>query len=133
MQYEVFLDDYTIMSEEQLQYYNKLDEFDKSKYNMSKFIKMVNTKDYKAIYNVLNETFRNNNFKSVDDLKQYIQNNMYELNDIEIDEYDDETYEYYVFNCIITNMRNANESKSMTIIIDQGEGTDFTMSFSFEE
>ena len=57
---------------------------------------------------------------------------MYDLNSIEIEDIDNKTYEYYVFNCKITNMRNNNESKNMTIIINQTEGTEFTMSFSFE-
>lgn len=131
MQYTVYLDNYTIISEEELAYYNNLDKFDKSKYNLTKFVNMVNTKDYNAIYNVLNTTFRANNFATVDQLKSYLKNNMYDFNVIEIENYDDETYEYYVFNCKITNMQNNNESKNMTIIINQTEGTEFTMSFSF--
>ena len=131
MNYTVFLDDYTIMTEEELNYYNKLEEFDKVKYNLNKFIKMVNTKDYDSIYNVLDNTFKNNNFGNIENLKKYLKTNMYNINDIEILDLDDETYEYYVFSCKITNKRNEKETKNMTIIINQGEGTDFTMSFSF--
>lgn len=132
LDYVVILDNYTIMPQEDLEYYNTLDKFDKSKYNLTKFINMINTKDYNAIYNVLDKTFRTNNFKTEENLKQYINNNLYDLNSLEIEDYDDETYEYYIFNCKITNMKNINESKNMTIIINQKEGTDFTMSFSFE-
>lgn len=132
MRYTVFLDNYTVMREEDIEYYNELDKFDKSKYNLTKIINMMNTKDYNALYNVLDSTFRNNNFKNIDTLKQYIKNNLYDLNSLEIEDYDDETYEYYVFNCKITNMRNTNESKNMLIIINQSEGTEFTISFSFE-
>ena len=56
---------------------------------------------------------------------------MYQLNSIEIESYDDETYAYYVFNCQITNMNNTKDTKKMTIIINQSDGTDFTMSYSF--
>lgn len=132
MRYSVFLDNYTVMLEEDVEYYNKLDKFDKAKYNLSKFIKQVNTKDYTAIYNSLDNIFKTNTFKTKQNLKEYIQNNLYTLNTIEITDYDDETYEYYVFNCKITNSRNSSESKNMTIIINQGEGTNYTMSFSFE-
>lgn len=132
MQYTLMLDNYTIMSEEDIEYYNNLDKFDKSKYNLNKFITMVNTKDYSAIYNVLDITFRTNNFKEQSNLEEFIKNNMYSLNSIEIDSFDDETYEYYIFECKISNMENINQSKKMTIIINQSEGTDFTMSFSFE-
>lgn len=132
MRYSVFLDNYTVMLDEYAEEYNKLDKIDKGKYNLTKFINMVNTKDYNAIYNVLDNTFRNNNFSNIEKLKTYLKTNMYDINGIEIEDFDDETYEYYVFSCKITNKRNENETKNMTIIINQGEETDFTMSFSFE-
>lgn len=132
MRYSAFLDNYTIMPDEDKEYYNKLDKFDKAKYNLTKFIRMVNTKDYNAIYNVLDTTFRTNNFSTADKFKSYLKSNMYDCNTIEIKDYDDKTYEYYVFSCKIINMKNTNESKNMTIIINQTEGTEFTMSFSFE-
>lgn len=130
MNYTMFLDNYTIMHDEDIEYYNKLDKYDKATYNLRKFIEMVNTKDYNAIYSVLNNTFKSNNFSNVEQLKTYLKTNMYDINDIEIE--DNDTSEYYIFNCIITNKRNESETKNMTIIIDQGEGTDFTMSFSFD-
>ena len=132
MRYSVFLDNYTVMTDEDVEYYNKLEEFDKAKYNLSKFIKQVNTKDYTAIYNSLDKTFRSNNFKTQDDLKKYLKNNLYNNNSIEIKDVDNETYEYYVFECRVTNLRNSSESKNITIIINQQEGTDYTMSFNAE-
>lgn len=132
MNYNVFLDDYTIMIDGEEEYYNKLEKVDKSKYNLNKLIKMINTKDYNGIYNSLDNTFRNNNFKTVDSLKKYLQTNLYNLNNLELEDYNDTDYAYYVFNCKITNIQNSNESKNMTIIINQSEGTDYTMSFSIK-
>ena len=58
--------------------------------------------------------------------------NLIELySDINIINVDNETYEYYIFNCKITNLKNTSQSKNMTVIINQEEGTNFTMSFSF--
>ena len=131
MQYTVFLDDYTILTGESKKQYDELDKYSKSKYNLANFIKMVNTKDYNAIYNVLDATFRKNNFKTQENLKQFIEENMYDMNSIEIKDVDNETYEYYIFKCQITNLNNEDESKDMIIIINQGEETNFTMSFSF--
>ena len=91
---------------------------------------MINTKDYQAIYNSLNSTFKNNNYKNVSSLKSYIKKNFYNLNSIEIKEYDDKTYDYCIFKCKITNLENTNETKEVNIIINIGEGTDFEMSFS---
>jgi len=131
MQYSLMLDNYTIMTTEDLKYYNELDEFDKSKYNLVKFINMVNMQDYNAIYNSLDNTFKNNNFKNVNDLQSFIQKNMYNISSVEIDDIEDNNKGVYGFSCIITNMNNTEETKTMTVIINQSEGTDFTMSFNF--
>lgn len=132
MRYSAFLDNYTIMLDMDKEEYNKLDKVDKSKYNLNKFINMVNTKDYNALYDVLDDTFKTNNFKSKEELKKFILNNMYSLNELEINNAEVEKYQYYVFECSITNKKNNQEKKNMTIIINQTEGTNFTMSFSFE-
>ena len=132
MSYTAYLDNYTVMTSSDIEKYNKYDEFDKSKYNLTKCINMVNTKDYALLHNVLNETFRANNFENIESFKKYIQTNMYELNSIEIENFDDSTYEYNIFKCKLINLKNKNESKNMTFIIDQGENFGFSISFSFE-
>lgn len=131
MRYSAYLDNYTVMTDSYEKEYNKLDKFDRSKYNLTKFINMVNTKDYSAIYKVLDNTFRSNNFTTQTALEKYITDNMYVLNKIEIEDFDNESYEYYVFEIKLINMKDESQSKNMTVIINQGEGTDFTMSFSF--
>ena len=132
MRYGVFLDNYTVMLEEYMEEYNQLDKFGKAKYNLTKFINMVNTKDYGAIYNVLDNLFKSNNFKTQSELNKFIKSNMYDLNAIQIDDADNESYEYYVFSCRIINRKDDSQIKKMTVVINQSEGTDFTMSFSFE-
>lgn len=131
MQYSVFLDNYTVPAQYYVEEYNKKSERAKIAYNLSKIMNMINTKDYNALYNSLDLTFRENNFKTVEDLKQYIKSNIYNLNAIEIKDYEDSKYEYYVCKCDIINMENRDEKKSANIVIDQGEGMDFKMSFSF--
>ena len=39
--------------------------------------------------------------------------------------------DFYVYECELQNRSNTNEKKNMTVVIKLGEGTDFTMSFSF--
>ncbi len=131
MQYTVFLDEYTVLVGDNKKQYDEFDKYNKGKYNLSNFIKMVNTKSYKQIYDALDPTFKNNNFKTQENLKQFIESNMYATNSIEITEVDRDTYEYYVFNCKLTNEDNKSETKDMVIILNQEDGTNFTMSFSF--
>lgn len=130
-EYKVELDDYTIMKNEDMQKYNKLNKKEKAKIQLDNFISKLNSKDYNSIYNSLDSTFKNNNYKNVNLLKKYIKNNFYNLNSIEVKESDSETYEYCVFECKLINMENTEENKGITIIINIKEGTDFTMSFSF--
>jgi len=130
MQYKVFLDNYTIMFKDDIEYYNDLDKLGKARYNLTLFTNMLNTKDYKSIYNVLDNTFKINNFKSISELEKYIKNNLYSINTIKINDFDD-SYGYYVFECKVKNSEDTNKSKDMTIIIKLNEGTNFTMSFSF--
>ena len=40
--------------------------------NINKYIEMINNKDYTAAYSVLDETFKNNYFGTVNNLEQYI-------------------------------------------------------------
>ena len=111
--------------------YSKLDESSKAQYNLMKFIKMINHKDYNAIYNILNSEFRNSNFKSVNDLKTYIKNNFYDINEVKFEKME-EKENYYIFKCKISNYNNSKENKNINIIIGKTNNTNFEMSFSFE-
>lgn len=132
LDYTVILDDYTIMSSTDIAKYSKMDNLQKATYQLNNFIKKVNTKDYETIYNNLDSTFKNNNFKNVDELKKYIENNFYNLNTINIEEYDGETYEYCIFQCKLTNVEDSEKIKKLNAVIFIKEGTDFTMSFSVQ-
>lgn len=131
--YTVFLDNYTVMAEYDIKYYNNLSNEDKAVYNLSTFRQMLNNKDYSAIYNVLDSTFKNNNFSNVNNLQDYLKNHIYDLNYINIMDKNKEENGYYVFNCELQNIRNNSETRNMVIVINSTEGTNFTMSFSFNE
>lgn len=129
--FEVFLDNYTLMSQDDIKKYNNYNKSAKAKNNIIKFIKMLNTKDYNSIYEVLNKSFRDKNFKTVKELENYIKKNFYDINKIE--HIEDKEYEsYYAYKYKLINQRNNNESKNLSIIISKTDDTNFTMSFSFE-
>lgn len=131
MQYSVFLDDYTIMSEEEEEKYKNLNKESKATYILSRVAIMINTKDYNKIYNSLDNTFKENNFSNVNDLKNYIKDNFYDINYIEIKDTINQNDEYVVYKCNVKNMQKQIESKNMMFaikIMDEG----FTMSFGVE-
>lgn len=133
MRYTVFLDTYTIeLDIFKEEYNNSKDDESKLSIQLGKITQMLNNKDYNAIYNKLNETFRNNNYTNVSSLEEYLKNNIYNINSIVINEYE-KNDDYYVCKATIQNQKNTNESKDINLIIKLIDSNNFEMSFSFEE
>ncbi len=73
MDYEVELDDYTLSTEEIDEQYKNASDAVKVVNNVNKWIKMINSRNYKAAFNVLDETFRTTNFNNdVDTFEKYM-------------------------------------------------------------
>lgn len=132
MRYSVFLDSYTVELDTFKQNYEKADENTKVAIQVGKFKQMLNTKDYNAIYHKLNIVFKNNNFNTVTKLENYLKNNVYDINTIEIEDFN-QNNDYYVCNCILTNPKNTKEQKKITIIMKLIDSNNFEMSFNINE
>lgn len=129
--YKVLLDSYTLDLDNVKENYDKGDDSVKVGIQVGKFKQMLNSKDYDSIYSHLNEKFKNDNFKSVSDLKNYLNNNVYAINSIEIQETSQKD-DYYVCNGIIKNQQNQNEQKSIVIAIKLIGSNKFELSFSIK-
>jgi len=129
--YKVFLDNYTIPTEYDIKYYNESEEFEKANFSLGKFRAMLNNKDYSAIYNILDNTFKTNNFGNENNLKQYLSDNVYEINNLNIIDRNYGENGYYTYTCELVNFNNPTQKKETVFIVKLEEGTDFTMSFSF--
>lgn len=131
MQYDLFLDTYTIESEEFLTKYNNGDEKTKAGMNVEKFFEALNRKDYTYIYEHLADSFKNNSYQKQEDFEKYIKENLFEYNDKKYTNYEQEG-NLHVFKISVSDKENEEQKKTMTIIIQLKEGTDFVMSFSIE-
>lgn len=130
--YSIILDTYTIDLPEFTEKYNKAREEIKVGYNIERFISAINDKDYKYAYNLLDEIYRKNNIPTLDDFEEYVRRNMYDNNKVEHQEVDKQGNNFiYEIKLKDANDENS-EEKSMTIIMQLKEGTDFVMSFSME-
>lgn len=129
MRYTVFLDTYTVELDAFKEEYEKSSDGTKVSINIDKFKQMLNTKDYNAIYNKLNVVFRNKNFNNISKLKEYLQKNVYDINSIELNNYN-QNEDYYVCECTLYNQKNTNEKKNMTIVMKLIDSNNFEMSFS---
>ena len=72
MQFQVKLDTYTIESEEVKQRYQNADERRKVEMNVDKWFQMLNYRDYKSAYAVLDESFKAQYFQTEEWFEEYM-------------------------------------------------------------
>lgn len=133
MKYTVFLDTYTVeLDTFKEEYDNSKNDESKLSIQLGKITQMLNKKDYNTIYNKLNKTFKNNNFTNISKLQEYLQNNIYDINYIKVNNMQ-QNDDYYICECTLNNLKNTEEVKSMNIIMKLIDSNNFEMSFSFEE
>lgn len=132
--YKILLDNYTIKVDTYEEEYSKLQDQDKVQANVYTFLQMINTKDYKHAYEVLDDTFKQNNFDTLDKFKEYVDTNFfsYNLNTTANVDINNEGSTYIYKTKIKSDVGRAAEEKNLTVIMQLKEGTDFVMSFSFE-
>ena len=128
--YNVMLDNYTVVSEEEEYQYIKLNVFEKVEYNIQKFIDMINNQDYETAYNKIDTYFKNKNFKTKQEFEEFISENFYKNNEVEFMEGEQKEDAYIYSIQIIDADKNNKEEIPLTIIMKLEEGTDFVISFS---
>lgn len=86
MEYTVILDQYSIGDKIYSEQYRTKDKKVKSQMLLNLVNQMVNTKDYDAIYDILDEDFKNKYFQNKEDLVKYIENNFFKYNEFKYSE-----------------------------------------------
>lgn len=131
MDFKVILDTYTIDLPQFIETYNSSDEATKVALNLQKIFDAINDGDYNYVYNKLDDTFKQNNFPTIESFEEYVRNNFYENNTINQSSYTVEN-NIYVYSLNISNTDNSEEIITKDFLVQLGEGTDFVMSFSVE-
>ena len=128
--YTVKLDTYTIPTDKFKEQYDNGETQTKVMMNVDKWIDMLNNRDYTAAYNVLDETFRNNNFSSEEAFEAYMRENYPLHYSIDYISYQEEmnTFVQTISLKDITN--ESADTKQMTIIMQLKDNYNFVMSFS---
>ncbi len=130
--YTAMLDFYTIDMDEFTEKYNTSTNDVKVGMNVQKIIQAINAKDYQYIYNKLDETFRNTNYSSINMLEEYIKNNLFDTNEAEYTNFYQEG-DAYIYQVNMKDAQNPDTNqRTMTIIMNLKDETDFVMSFSIE-
>lgn len=130
MEYTVMLDTYTTGTPYFKSKYNQTTDQNKAKMNLEKIQEALNNKDYKYIYNKLNQNFKANNFAKEAQLEEYIKNNFFEKNEITYNTVEQQG-EAWLFNAKLSNAQGK-EQKGINLVVKLNEGTEFEMSFSIK-
>lgn len=129
MNYVIQLDNYSIKTEEYTQNYMNASNLEKVNNNINIVLKMINNKDYTSLYSLLDLTFRDNNFKSEEDLKKYIETNFFDNNYIGKISIKEQGGNYAIKVPYKERASAAAKERTKNFIMKLGEGTDFTISF----
>lgn len=130
MQYTVQLDTYTIDSEEFLNKYNNGSDQLKVGMNLEKVFQALNRKDYEYIYEKLDNTFKANNFSTLEAFETYMKDNFFNINKIEYGKFENKSG-VYVYEIKITDATEESEDEiGKNFIIKLEEDTKFKMSFN---
>lgn len=130
MRYTLKLDTYTIEEESFIEEYEQSDEQTKVLMNIDKWIDMLNSRDYKTAYSVLDETFRNNNFGSEDNFEAYMREKFPEHYKLSYGNYEKQG-QNNIQEIILTGITEEESSSIETsVVMNLQEGTDFVMSFN---
>lgn len=130
MEFTVQLDEYTIVTDSFKKVYSSASDIKKVSTDVDKIMKMINNYDYENLYNLLDETYKANNFGNINDFISYIvekfyNSNYYEITSLEQDE------ELYIIEVRVYKDSSANSEYNINkIIIILEDETNFKFYFN---
>lgn len=131
MKYSVLLDSYTLLTDEFIQKYNKANEKNKAALNVQRFIEMINTKDYTAVYNILASDFKQNYSLDKKACEDLINNKFFKYNSIKSASVKEQA-NYYIVSVEIQDVVNSSSSKTIDFVVNLKNNLDFEISFSVD-
>lgn len=126
------LDTYTIPTEKFKEEYDKVNEQKKVMMNIDKWIQMLNNRDYKSAYEVLDETFKDNYFNTEEQFENIMRNTFPLHYKVQYGEFEEEN-NTYMKQIILTDITEKEEGEIQTTIIMQlKDDYQFVMSLGIE-
>lgn len=131
MKYTLILDTYTIDIPEFTDKYNTATDQEKVILNLNKFMLALNDGDYKYAYNVLDDSFKTNNFPNYASFETYAKSNFFSNNTFDYAEFGNTAGTYYTYTVNITDASGeSSNTTTKTFIMLLEDGTDFKLSFN---
>ena len=130
--FDIILDDYTIQSQEDINVYMNLEDEEKIKYNINKIFTMLSKKEYSTIYNLLDNTFKEKNFPTLEIFKKYVDDNFFTENVLGNITMEKRANNYIVTVPYKSGVSSVAEKREKVFVMRLLEGTDFVISFTVE-
>ena len=128
--YTVKLDIYTVLDEYFIQQYNEANKESKAHTNVDIFLQMINSKDYKQAYEKVGDKIKENNLNSIDKFKEYMSDNFYSTNYLEVNDIEQNDDGNYIVNVTLKdNVGSVANSMKKSLIIQLMEDNDFRIIF----
>lgn len=130
MNYTVILDTYTVDLPEFTEKYAQSTDEQKVLLNIQRFFEAINQADYSYAYSKLDETYKANNFKTVQEFEAYVKQNFYAQNKLSAGNPEKQN-DIYLYTITISDASGKTEGNIIkTFVMQLKEGTDFVMSFN---
>lgn len=134
MKYTIMLDSYTKSVKSYDDEYSSADESKKAQLCLNRFFEALNNQDYESAYSFLNDTYKENNFSTVNEFKEYVQRNWFTCNMFDYSNMQVDSNDNYIISGTIGDTQNEGSYDAVYVqksfIIKLGSGiTDFEMSF----
>ena len=101
--------------------------------NIDKWIQMLNNRDYKTAYSVLDENYKDNTFENEEQFESFMREKLPLHYEVEYSNFLEEKNIYSMDIKLTDITKESEEQKQMTIIMQLKDDLDFAMSFSFDE
>lgn len=130
MKFSVQLDDYTIQDEAYIKTYNASESMNKAIVCLGKFVEMINMRDYKSAYDVLDQEFKAKYFNTLQDFENYMKEHSFSYNNVSYEEYGNQIKGIHTLKVILSDATGENENTiQFNAVIKLLEDTNFVMSF----
>lgn len=129
MQYSILLDNYTVQSEEVVEEYNELSSDSKVARNIRNIFTMLDNQDYEQVYSHLDNTFKQNNFPTIEQFEEYARNTFFETNYLGEMRAIQQGNIYVITVPYKERASAAAEERQKIFFMQLLDGTDFVMSF----
>ena len=132
MNFTLRLDTYTILSDKYKSTYDSQSNQQKVAMNIENWINMLNQRDYTNAYKMLDDTFKNNNWKTEQEFENYIKAKLPLHYSIEYTTYSNEGSTYAQTIKLSDITEKTSETITMNVIMQLKNNYDYVMSFSID-